>query len=106
MLTALPPVAGRLNGFGHVQFDTEEAVQRAIKLHGADLLGRELFVDAASNRPPEAALGTGKPVEGCWFCLSNPTADVNLIASIGAQEAANALHMAPSTARCNYMEYF
>ncbi len=80
-------VPGRLNGFGHVQFDTEEAVQRAIKLHGADLLGRELFVDAASNRPPEAALGTGKPVEGCWFCLSNPTADVNLIASIGADAA-------------------
>ena len=75
--------AGKLNGFGHIQFETEEAVQRALKLHGSELMGRELFIDAASNRPPEAALGTGKPVEGCWFCLSNPNADVNLIASIG-----------------------
>jgi RNA recognition motif-containing protein len=75
--------AGKLHGFGHIQFETEEAVQRALKLHGSELMGRELFIDAASNRPPEAALGTGKPVEGCWFCLSNPNADVNLIASIG-----------------------
>ena len=86
--TSVRARTGRLNGFGHVQFDTEEAVQRALKLHSSELMGRELFVDAASNRPPEAALGTGKPVEGCWFCLSNPNADVNLIASIGAVEPA------------------
>ena len=76
--------SGKLSGFGHIQFDTEEAVQRALKLHGADLMGRELFVDAAVNKPPDAVGASGKAVEGCWFCLSNPNADVNLIASIGA----------------------
>ena len=75
--------AGNLNGFGHIQFDTEEAVQRALALHGADLMGRELYVAAAVNKPPDAGGASGKPVEGCWFCLSNPNADVNLIASVG-----------------------
>lgn len=81
-MSPVPP--GKLSGFGHIQFDTEEAVQRALKLHGADLMGRELFVDAAVNKPPDAVGMSGKAVEGCWFCLSNPNADVNLIASIGA----------------------
>ena len=60
-------------------------MQRALKLHGAELMGRELYVDAAVNKPADALGMSGKPVEGCWFCLSNPNADVNLIASIGAR---------------------
>lgn len=58
-------------------------MQRALKLHGADLMGRELYVDAAVNKPADAIGQSGKPVDGCWFCLSNPNADVNLLASIG-----------------------
>lgn len=46
--------------------------------------GREIFVDAASNRPAPAPLPAGQPVDGCWFCLSNPNADVELVASVGA----------------------
>jgi len=42
-------------------------------------------VDAASNRPGPPPLPAGKPVEGCWFCLSNPNADVELVASVGEQ---------------------
>ena len=48
----------------------------------ADLLGRPLGIDMANldeERPKKAA----KPVDGCWFCLSNPNADVELVASIG-----------------------
>lgn len=77
--------AGKLNGFGHIQFDSAEAVQRALTLHGSQLMGREIFVDAASNRPGPPPLPAGKPVEGCWFCLSNPNADVELVASVGEQ---------------------
>ena len=32
-----------------------------------------------------AAAKLGKPVEGCWFCLSNPSADVELVASVGEE---------------------
>ena len=49
--------------------------------------GREIFVDAASNRPAPAPLPAGQPVEGCWFCLSNPNANVELVASVGALDA-------------------
>jgi len=45
-------------------------------------MGRELTVDVATAADGGKA-PTGTPVEGCWFCLSNPNADVNLLASIG-----------------------
>jgi hypothetical protein len=63
-----------------VQFETEQAAKRACQLHGTDFMGRELTIDVSTSgvRAP-----SGKPVEGCWFCLSNPNADVNLVASIG-----------------------
>ena len=50
-------------------------------------MGREIFVDAATNRPGPPPLPSGKPVEGCWFCLSNPNADVELVASVGASKS-------------------
>lgn len=49
----------------------------------AELLGRSLLIDAASSGKAAAARVV-KPVEGCWFCLSNPNADVDLVASVGA----------------------
>ena len=85
---SLPCCAGKLQGFGFVQFATPAAVEAALRMSGAALMGRELTVDAASaygggGAPPTV---TGEPVEGCWFCLSNPNADVNLVASIGARK--------------------
>lgn len=76
--------AGKLHGYGFVQFETTEAAERACQLHGSEFMGRELTVDVstAGSKPP-----SGKPVEGCWFCLSNPNADVNLVASIGGPDA-------------------
>ena len=74
--------AGKLHGYGFVQFQTQEAAEKACQLHGSDFMGRELTVDVATAADGGKA-PTGTPVEGCWFCLSNPNADVNLVASIG-----------------------
>eukprot|EP00891_Asterochloris_glomerata_P004628 jgi/Astpho2/4628/e_gw1.00067.405.1_t len=53
-------------------------------LNGSDFMGRELFIDA-QHAPPAQGPEPGKPVDGCWFCLSNPNADVELVASIGEE---------------------
>lgn len=39
-----------MKGFGHVDFDSAEAVQNAIKKHGMDFEGRELKVDASNAK--------------------------------------------------------
>ena len=44
-------------------------------------MDRPIYVDP--NKPSQPVIEPGKPVEGCWFCLSNPDADVDLIVSIG-----------------------
>ena len=97
--------AGKLQGFGFVQFATPAAVEAALRMSGAALMGRELTVDAASaDGGGGAPAATGEPVEGCWFCLSNPNADVNLVASIGAcglfervqRSCALLVHLSPS----------
>lgn len=46
------------------------------------LLGRTLTIDASTSGAAGAARAV-QPVEGCWFCLSNPNADVELVASVG-----------------------
>lgn len=60
-------------------------MERACQLNGSELMGRQIFVEPASieekTRQPKAA----QPVEGCWFCLSNPNADVELVASVGEE---------------------
>jgi RNA recognition motif-containing protein len=75
--------AGKLHGFGFVQFDAVDAAERACQLHGSIFMGRELTIDVATSTNGGRQAVVGKPVEGCWFCLSNPNADVNLVASIG-----------------------
>lgn len=61
-------------------------MERACELNGMDLMGRPLYIDAATaGRLPVTE--PGKPVEGCWFCLSNPNADTDLVVSIGKQQA-------------------
>ncbi|CAK0784495.1 hypothetical protein CVIRNUC_007699 [Coccomyxa viridis] len=75
---------GKLHGYGFVQFETQAAAEQACQLHGSDFMGRQLTVDVATAVEGSKA-PTGTPVEGCWFCLSNPNADVNLVASIGEE---------------------
>jgi diadenosine tetraphosphate (Ap4A) HIT family hydrolase len=83
---------GRLNPFCHVQFDSAEAVDRACQLNGSDLCGRSVTVEQAAPLPdrgpkggPKGGAPPGKPVDGCWFCLSNPNADVELVVSVGEE---------------------
>jgi diadenosine tetraphosphate (Ap4A) HIT family hydrolase len=85
---------GRPQGWAHVQFDEEGAVAEACRLHGSKLLGRELFIDAANagrgqqQQQRESGGGgapTGEAVQGCWFCLSSPDVDTNLVVSVAEE---------------------
>lgn len=73
---------GKLNTYCHIQFSTKEEMDKACQLNEQELMGRQLFIEPAAmqKRKRDAA-----PVEGCWFCLSNPNADVNLVCSIGQE---------------------
>jgi len=72
---------GKLNTYCHVQFNTKEEMEKACQLNETELMGRQLFIEpaAAENRKKVA------PVDGCWFCLSNSNADVNLVCSVGEE---------------------
>ncbi|CAD7695123.1 unnamed protein product [Ostreobium quekettii] len=73
---------GRINTWAFVQFSTVEAAEKACHdLHLAELNGREVRVDKAS----QSAQGhkAGESVEGCWFCLSSDASDKDLVASVG-----------------------
>ncbi len=74
------PQSGKLNTWCHIQFSTKNAMERACQLNEQDLMGRKLFIEPAMSRRRDAA-----PVEGCWFCLSNPNADIQLVASVGEE---------------------
>lgn len=81
--------SGKLNTWCHVQFSTKDAMERACQVNEQELMGRKLHIEPAVARKKEA-----KPVDGCWFCLSNPNADVQLVASVG-QESYVALDKGP-----------
>ena len=74
---------GKLNTFCHVQFDSKRDMERACQLNESELQGRKLYVEPASveEKPPRQV----QPVDGCWFCLSNPNADTALVASVGEE---------------------
>lgn len=74
---------GRLNSFCHVQYAEREGMERACQLNGSELMGRQVFIEPASTEDTPRAAKVAKPVDGCWFCLSNPNADVELVASVG-----------------------
>jgi len=50
---------GRMKGFAHVDFDSQEAVQSAIGLAGQNLDGREIRVDASEPRKSRDGNGGG-----------------------------------------------
>jgi len=41
---------GKVRGFAHVEFDSSEAVQEALKLSGSELDGRKIRIDVAGNK--------------------------------------------------------
>ena len=74
------PESGKLNTWCHIQFSTKNAMERACQLNEQELMGRKLFIEPAMSRRKDAA-----PVDGCWFCLSNPNADIQLVVSVGQE---------------------
>ena len=90
---------GRLLAYAFIQFEEVAGAAGAVStIHGQRLFGRELHVDMAGaagaptstplNRPgggggPGASLPPAPPSHDCWFCLSNPDADVDLVVSVG-----------------------
>ena len=77
--------AGKLNGWGFVQFASQEAAERACQLEDVNFMGRDLFIGPAGQKAEDRP--SGEPVQGCWFCLSSQTADTSLIVSIGTPQS-------------------
>jgi len=50
---------GKSKGFGHVEFETEEGVDNAVKMAGAEIGGRQIRIDYAGGRP-EGGAGGGR----------------------------------------------
>lgn len=44
------PATGNLRGFGHVEFETEEAAKNAIKLSGQEMDGKQIRVELAGSK--------------------------------------------------------
>ena len=55
---------GRAKGFCHVDFDSAEAVQKAMGKAGQNLDGREIRVDASTPRQGGGSRGRGGPRGG------------------------------------------
>lgn len=53
---------------------------QACQMNGMKLMGRDVGVDMAKGG---AGSRDVKPVDGCWFCLSNPNCSSWLVVSIG-----------------------
>lgn len=83
-LRGLDLLTGRLNGWGFVQFASQDAAERACELTDMNFMGRDLFIGPAGSKQGERP--SGDPVQGCWFCLSSSTADTSLIVSIGESQ--------------------
>jgi hypothetical protein len=82
---------GRIQTWAHVQFSSVEAAGTACALSGAQLMGREVHIERAQLREHSMPV---QPFDGCWFCLSNPSAATWLIASV-AQETYLTLDKSP-----------
>ena len=94
---------GKPAGFAHVDFGSNEAAVRALAMHGTMLMGREVFVEAATGGrgkaegapPPLSVAGAPPPAPAdCWFCLSNESAQLHLVVSV-AEQAYMALDKGP-----------
>lgn len=90
-----------INSWALAQLGSEDEARRALDLAGTELRGRTLGVELCRGGgvvglpggPQGPADGSGvvapaatpKPSASCWFCLSNPNADVGLVASVGEE---------------------
>lgn len=98
---AVPP-SRSINSWALAQLGSEDEARRALDLAGTELRGRTLGVEpcrgggavglpggplgaAEGASADSAAPAPPKPSASCWFCLSNPNADVGLVATVGEE---------------------
>ena len=55
---------GKPRGFAHVQFEGVEGAAAAIAKNGSELMGRDLFIDSAQERPQSGATPGGRQQRG------------------------------------------
>lgn len=58
-------------------------MENACQLNESELMGRPMYIEPAGTDGRRKKDAT--PVEGCWFCLGNSNADVNLVCSVGEE---------------------
>jgi len=84
---------GRPVGHCWIQYDGPEAAEAAVQLHEQMLMGRTVTIEMSTSTGGSVQ-PSGKPVDNCWFCLSNSSAAVWLVVSVG-QEAYLTLDKSP-----------
>ena len=76
---------GNYKGYAQVQFATVQEMRRACEeMNEKELMGRPIYVSPAESRS-EKQKKESHPIADCWFCLSNPNADVHLVVSVGSE---------------------
>ena len=55
---------GRPRGFAHVSFSDSSAAAAAVEMNGAEMDGRQVYIDSARERTPGGASGGGRTPSG------------------------------------------
>ena len=76
---------GNMKGYAQVQFKTVEEMRKSCDLNENKLMGRPIFIEPATAKHKTKEHKDRHPVADCWFCLSNPTADLHLVVSVGSE---------------------
>ena len=73
---------GKPRGFAHVQFESVEGAAAAIGKNGSELMGRDLFIDSAQERPQSGPtpgrqqrgehLFSSATASGRWWAAQGP----------------------------------
>ena len=85
---------GNMKGYAQIQFETLDQMEACCGLNESQLMGRPIYIDPAASK--QKANKESHPIADCWFCLSNPNADLHLVASV-AGESYCALDKGPIT---------
>lgn len=64
MLAGMDRETGKPRGFAHVQFEDVEGAAAAIAKNGSELMGRDLFIDSAQERPQSGTTPGGRQQRG------------------------------------------
>ena len=80
MLAGMDRETGKPRGFAHVQFESVEGAAAAIGKNGTELMGRDLFIDSAQERPQSGATPGrqqrgGEPSCCMWKCFRKMMAE-------------------------------